>query len=127
MSSGSSISFACGVERSSCHASMLVAAAQAEEDNEEGWEDGGDLEDDESGGEGALPTAPISFFNASRPGPGTSRFPELENLVTQDVMLGGSRISLTAAPGTGFMAGSVSEVQARAPFLARACMLIARA
>ena len=89
------IGSACGVKRSLRHASMLAAAAQAGGDDEDGWEDGGDLEDDDEGdGEGE--------------GTGTPRWLPRANGAPHDpsqpVVIGGNH----------YLVGGTAEMQARA-------------
>lgn len=81
-------------------ASVLVVAAQAGGDDEDGWEDGGDLDDDEGDGEGE--------------GTGTPRWLPRANGAPHDpsqpVMIGGNH----------YLVGGTAEMQARAQNLAPA-------
>lgn len=111
------------------------AAAQAGGDSEEGWEDGGDPEDNEDdprppvpqrptrlgggGGVRSLADGPVFVVN---PDPPPRTLQEMANVRTQEVMLpGGGRISLSAGGGSGIMMmGPGTDLQARGPHLARA-------
>lgn len=85
---------------------MLAAAAQAGGDDEEGWEDGGDLEDDEGDGEGE--------------GTGTPRWLPRANGAPHDPSQPG------VIGGNHYLVGGTAEMQARAQYPARACALTAR-
>ena len=81
----------------------LLLRHRAGEDKEEGWEDGGDLEDDEGDSEGqASPTAPSFLFKMGGQGTGAPRW--LHNDPSQPVMIA----------GRPYLVGGPAEAQARA-------------